>query len=174
LNLQAFSSPKRLDGKMATMEEIPPIPETSPTRYLSGMAALNLISPNGTGDWHVVETFFRPHKRRSRSFIAGAGCETDTLDLLGDRGIFECSEALDAMGIRRPPGNAYAATHARAIAELVLSAALHGESPEFVQLDDWMPRDSDKQEVFDLLCITAPKLTDEQRKKVLIWRMKNT
>lgn len=155
------------------MDEIPPIPETSPTRYLSGMAALNLISPNGTGDWHMVETFFRAHEKPSRSFIAGAGCETDTMALLGDAGIFECSEVLDAMGIRRPPGKAYAATHARAIADLVLSAVLHGGSPEFVQLDDWMPADSDKHEVFDLLAIAHSKLTEAQLHMIKEWEVWN-
>jgi hypothetical protein len=49
----------------------------------------------------------------------------------------------------------YAATHARAIADLVLGAVLNGGSAEFVKLDDWMPGDSDKQEVFGLLCIAA-------------------
>lgn len=121
----------------------------------------------------MVETFFRPRQRRSRSFIAGAGCETDTTELLGDRGIFECSEVLDAMGIRRLPGKAYAATHARAIADLVLSAVLHDESPEFLQLDDWMPRASDKQEVFELLAIAYPKLNDHQQEKIRTWESRN-
>jgi hypothetical protein len=70
--------------------------------------------------------------------------------------------------------HSYAATHARAIADLVLGAVLNGQSPEFVRLDDWIPDDSDKQEVFDLLCLATRKLTDGHRKVVLLWRMKNT
>jgi hypothetical protein len=37
-----------------------------------------------------------------------------------------------------------------------------------------MPRDTDKPEVVGLLCLATRKLTDEHRKVVLLWRMKNT
>lgn len=50
------------------------------------MAALNLPSSTGTGDWHFVQTFERERQHRSRSFISGAGCLTDTSGLLGDAG----------------------------------------------------------------------------------------
>src|SRR5260363_411575 len=57
------------------------IPETSPSRYLSGIAALNIPSTRGTGDWHLIETFFRPRQQHSRLFVSGIGCETDTTPL---------------------------------------------------------------------------------------------
>ena len=53
--------------------------------------------------------------------------------------------------VPHPKGPVYAATHARAIADLVLGAILRDESPDFVPLDDWMPRDDDKREVRALL-----------------------
>ena len=64
------------------------VPATSRLRYLGGMAALNLPSPTGTGDWHMEQTFFRQRDKRSRSFISGVGCPTDTTPLLGDAGVY--------------------------------------------------------------------------------------
>jgi hypothetical protein len=149
------------------------IPVTTRTRYLSGMAALNLYSSEGTGDWHLVETFFRSHTKRSRTFLAGTDCVTDTNALLGDIGVFECSALLDRMGIPHPTGEAYAANHARAIVDLVLGAVMNKGSPDFVTLDDWMPQEKDKQAVFDLMALALPRLPDDQQKKVTAWQATN-
>ena len=77
-----------------------PVTSLHPLRYIGGMAALNLPSPTGTGDWHFVKTFERERQHRSRSFISGAGCLTDTSDLLGDAGIYEATELLRTLGIK--------------------------------------------------------------------------
>lgn len=149
------------------------IPATSKQRYLGGMAALNLPSATGTGDWHLQQTFFRPRRKRSRSFISGFGCQTDTTSLLGETGIYDCTKVLSELGIPYEGAIAYAANHARAIADLVLSAVQRGESPDFVVLDDWMPRDSDKQQVFALLMQVLEYLPAEQQEKVFVWKIKN-
>lgn len=149
------------------------IPATSKLHYLGGMAALNLPSPTGTGDWHMEQTFFRSRANRSRSFISGIGCKTDTTTILGDAGVYDCTEVLDELGIPHESVVAYAANHARATADLVLAAVLRGESPDFVVLDDWMPRDSDKQQVFNLLSKAVGHLSAEQQDKVLEWERKN-
>src|SRR5260364_247270 len=60
------------------------IPETSPSRYLSGIAALNIPSTRGTGDWHLIETFFRPRQQHSRLFVSGIGCEADHARAIAD------------------------------------------------------------------------------------------
>jgi hypothetical protein len=54
----------------------------------------------------------------------------------------------------------------------VLSAILSNESPGYVVLDDWMPRDSDKQEVFDLLEVAMKQLSEEQKEQALSWKNK--
>lgn len=149
------------------------IPATSRLRYLGGTAALNLPSSNGTGDWHMEQTFFRPRARRSRSFISGIGCSTDTTSILGDIGVYDCTAVLDELGIQHESAVVFAADHARAIVDLVLAAVLRGESPDFVVLDDWMPRDADKQQVFGLLEKTHSHLTPEQQDKVCEWQRKN-
>jgi len=150
------------------------IPATTPQRYLSGMAALNLPSPEGTGDWHLIETFFKPRQKQPRLFIAGNGCPGDTNGLLGDAGIYECSALLASLNIPHADGPAFAANHTRAIADLVLVSVLEGGTPDFVQLDDWMPRDIDKVSVFELLDIAQPKLNADQQGKVLRWRTANS
>jgi hypothetical protein len=150
------------------------IPATSRQHYLGGMAALNLPSPSGTGDWHMEQTFFRLREKRSRSFISGAGCLTDTTPILGEVGIYDCTSILDDLGIPHKSDTAYAANHARATADLVLAAVLRGESPNFVVLDDWMPRDRDKQQVFELLAIAHGHLTAGQQDKVLQWKHQNS
>ncbi len=148
------------------------IPATSlhPLRYIGGMAALNLPSPTGTGDWHFWQTFERERRHRSRSFISGAGCATDTTALLGDAGIYEVSELLRTLGIRFEGGTAYAASHARACADLVLAAVMRGLSPGFVTLDDWMPREIDKQAVHDLIDRALPRLDATQAEAVKAWQ----
>lgn len=149
------------------------IPETSPDRYLGGMAALNLPTAVGTGDWHQVQTFFRPRRRLSRSFISGVGCQTDTTDLLGRAGIVDCTQVVERLRIPHQGARVFAATHARAVADLVLAAVRRGESPDFVDLDDYMPRPDDKREVFDLLQMAAAKLSANARQQVNAWRTKN-
>jgi hypothetical protein len=149
---------------------IEPIPPTSRQRYLSGIAALNLIAPEGTGDWHMIEIFFRPHKNRAVTFIAGEGCATNTIPFLGDAGVFDCTSVLNDMRIAYGGEVAYAANHARAIADLVIGTVLRGQSPEFVIVDDWMPRDSDKQKVYDLLDRALPQLSPEHQEKIRQWR----
>lgn len=147
------------------------IPATAPDRYLGGMAALNLPSPRGTGDWHMEQTFFRQRETRSRSFISGKGCLTDTTDLLGQEGIYDCSQLLDELQIEHE-GPAYAATHARAIADLVLSAVLKDRKPDHLELDDWMPHDEDKQQVYRLLNKAVSRLDLKHQVDVNAWIVK--
>lgn len=149
------------------------IPATSRERYLGGTAALNLPSATGTGDWHMMQTFFRPRQTRSRSFISGAGCATNTNHLLGERGVFDCSALLRELHIPFEGEAAYAADHARAIADLVFGAVLRGESPDFVVLDDWMPRNSDKELVFDLMAGALDKISPGERTTIRAWQGKS-
>lgn len=150
------------------------IPETNRFKYLSGMAALNIPSESGSGDWHLVETFLKPKKASSRLFVTGVGCSDDTTPLLADAGVYECSKVLDQYKIPRPAGKVFAANHARAIVDMVVTTVLGGGSPEFITLDDWMPSDEDKQSVFSLLSLALTKIEPSKRKLVSKWMMKNS
>ncbi|HTV74149.1 MAG TPA: hypothetical protein VME66_10620 [Candidatus Acidoferrales bacterium] len=127
------------------------IPATSPTKYLSGVVALNLPADGTSGDWHYEQTFLRPRTRTPRTFLAGDGQPTDTSLLLGEAGIYDCSAALDRLGIAHPAGPVYAADHVRAVADLVLGSLLRGERANHVVLDEWMPEVPDQRRVFTLL-----------------------
>lgn len=137
------------------------------------MAALNLPSPLGTGDWHMEAVFFLNTEKRSRSFISGSGCATDTNQLLGEAGIYDCTQVIKELGIQHESEPVYAASHSRAIADLVIDSILRCITPNHIQLDDWMPRATDKQEVFDLLNIATEHLTTEQKREVSLWMAKN-
>src|ERR1700736_506469 len=148
------------------------IPKTSPTRYLSGIVALNILSDRGTGDWHQ-DIFARPTSTHHRSFGVEKGADVDPIGLLGTNGIYDASAILDAMHVPHPDGPVYAASHARAIADLVLGAVLRDESPDFVGLDDWMPRDEDKSEVLRLLDEAAQHLERQQVESIAAWAERN-
>ncbi|SDU13654.1 hypothetical protein SAMN05216296_1981 [Pseudomonas pohangensis] len=158
---------------------VAPIPPTSlsPLVYIGGLAALNLPSPTGTGDWHLEETFFSQKPPASRSFLFGVGCETDTTSFFEEEGIcddfYDCTEILDKLCIPHEGAVAYAATHARAVADLILGAVLRGESPDYVVLDDWMPGTWDKECVYFLLEEARPLLTGAQKEKLWAWECKN-
>jgi hypothetical protein len=109
-------------------------------RYLSGIVAVNLPFSEPTGDWHYTQTFLRPNGLESSRFLSAGGG-----GVLGEAGLYDCAPALDAMGVPHPPGPVYAASHARAVADIVLDAIMHAEFPAFAALDDWMPRDEDKK-----------------------------
>jgi hypothetical protein len=150
------------------------IPPTSPTRYLSGMAALNIPSDSGTGDWHMIETFFKPTKVMARLFVAGVGCADDTTPLLYDLGVFECSDVLDRHNIPHTSGPVFAASHARAIADMVLVVTLEDGNPAFIDLDDWMPEREDKNKVFELLDIATSKMGPHEKERVSRWIAANS
>lgn len=141
--------------------------------YLGGMAALNLPLPEGTGDWHMWQTFFRFQKRRSRSFICGPGCLTNTNMFFGLEGIYDCTSTLDLLRIPYECSPVYAADHTRAVSDLVLDAVLQGSSPDFVVLDDWMPRDTDKIKVFELLYKSYPYLSECDCSALRQWEVEN-
>ena len=73
--------------------------DLSKTRYISGIAALNLPAPEETsGDWHFLNVFFRKDQTRIREiYIAGDNGEVNTNQIFGDYGIYECSEALKSV-----------------------------------------------------------------------------
>ncbi len=152
------------------MTDVIPATSLHPLHYICGMVALNLSSSTGTGDWHFAQTFKRERRHRSRSFISGHECATDTTALLGDAGVFDATALLHSLQMPCEGGVAYAASHARVCADLVLVAVMRGESPDFVRLDDWMPRDADKRAVHDLLEIALPQLNAANAATVKAWQ----
>ena len=84
-------------------------PATSRRHYLTGLTALNIPAPEGTGDWHFAETFEGVFGRPPAPFqIAGVNC-LDTTPWLDDAGLYDARSRLEPYGLALPPGPVYAA-----------------------------------------------------------------
>lgn len=94
--------------------------------------------------------------------------------MFGNAGIYNCTRVLDELKISHESTIAYAASHVRAIIDLVIGAIFRGQSTDHVVLDDWMPRLGDKQEVYDLLRMADGHLSVEQDKALRVWLQKNS
>ncbi len=82
--LEDRSAPRQPDRRYPI-----PIPETSPTSYISFKRALNLHLPGElTGDWHLDVSFFG-YPERSYAPLAGPNGLADTTPTLGSRGVRE-------------------------------------------------------------------------------------
>ncbi|WP_081261769.1 hypothetical protein [Moraxella catarrhalis] len=152
----------------------------SPSLYISGKRALNVLdSQNQTGDWHRYDAWHHPNAGVGLYQVAGKDCQLDTTPYLGDLGVFHANELVyDKMGLPNFGDTVYCATHARAIADLVIAEAFF--TPPFrgtslfrtmslFDLDDFMGMPEDKQKVYDLLEIAIPKLPKEQASHVSEW-----
>ncbi len=154
-------------------DELAKIP-SSKDLYISGIRALNVIDlKHSTDDWHRVEAWEHPEAELKPSHIMGnqPPAQMNTHPYLGDLGIFEVSAVLKKMGIPKFSDAVYCATHARAIADRVIAEAFLA-TPfkektlfrfiDLYDLDDFMPSETDKQRVYDLLEIAIPKLPAKQ------------
>ncbi len=129
------------------------------------MASLNVPSAEGTGDWHMLGTF-NEKNTKPLQFIAGQSL----ISILGRDGIVDRSRDADEYGIQHD-GPLCCATHARAIADMVVKSILAGKNASYVTLDDWMPSVADKRQVFDLL--RHARIETEFMTKIETWIKKN-
>lgn len=107
------------------------IPDTSPMRYISFEAALNLRYPGeDTGDWHFDTAWFDytdgPHRTAP---IAGPDGLIDTTPALGERGVRDMGEVLAAKRVTAGQGPVYVADHYRAIADIAMVELAQGRVP---------------------------------------------
>lgn len=151
----------------------------SPTLYISGFRALNTQDyEHNTGDWHNIETWFNPQAQIKRYNIVGTDQELDTTPYLGSAGVFESSELFKRMGIPKFSDTVYCATHARAIADLVIAEAFFAtpyngtklfRKMQLTDFDDFMCTPADKQRVYDLLEPSVAKLPADAANHVSEW-----
>jgi len=165
--MTAFSAE---DNTMVILAAKKSFPKTSHERYLTGLTALNIPAPEGTGDWHFSETFEGAAGRPPGPYeLAGDGL-LNTRSLLGDAGIFDARERLEPYRLEMPPGPIYAADHYRAIADMVLTAIVAGQSFErSIILDDWLPETDEQMRLQRLLEIAKPSLASDQWRRIDLW-----
>ena len=145
-------------------------PETSPRRYVTGMAALNIPSPESTGgDWHFWGTFLSPSFPNNIGF-AGEGLEWNTNALFGDYGIHECSNSLRCRGIAIPEGiRVYSANHYRAIIDMLYHSIAKGQVPQHLAISDWLDTEEHLKTFFRLLDRFFDRLSPSEQNLVSVW-----
>ena len=150
--------------------EIAVFPETSPTRYLTGMVALNIPAPEKTGgDWHFWGIFDSPCFPDNLT-LAGEGLEWNTNALFGGFGIHECSDSLRCWGISIPHGTrVYSANHYRAIFDMLYRSVSKGQVPRHLAISDWLDTDEHKKTFFRLLDQFLPKFSSSEKDLVSSW-----
>ena len=145
-------------------------PETSPTRYLTGMVALNIPAPEGTGgDWHFWGIFDSPRFPDNLT-LAGEGLEWNTNALFGDYGIHECSDFLRCRNISLPEGTrVYSANHYRAILDMLARSVSSGRIPRHLEIEGWLDSAEQKKTLFKLLDRFLPKFSSSEKELVSSW-----
>lgn len=147
------------------------LPKTAPTRYLTGMTALNIPAPEGTtGDWHFEESFLGRKGRAPKFFVAGEGTELNTNPIWGAWGIYDCSSILRAKGIAiAAEEKIYAANHGRAISDLLYRALKNLEYPHHIAVDDWLDIPTEKKRLFDSLPLLNGFLKEDEKIILTSW-----
>ena len=145
-------------------------PETSPTRYLTGMVALNIPAPEKTGgDWHFWGIFDSPCFPDNLT-MAGEGLEWNTNALFGDYGIHECSDSLRCRGISLPEGTrVYSANHYRAILDMLASSVSKGQVPRHLAISDWLDTGEHLKTFFLLLDRFFDRFSPSEQNLVSVW-----
>ncbi len=145
-------------------------PVTSRSRYVTGIAALNIPAPENTGgDWHFLNTF------KSQAFpgnidLAGEGLEWNTNAVFGDYGIHECSDYLHFRGVPIKKGMpVYSANHYRAILDMVHRSISNGRIPCHIDIDGWLDSEQQKNMFFSLLDRFSGKLSPAEQRLVSSW-----
>lgn len=151
---------------MISLEKQVEIPITSLSRYITGMAALNLQAPEGTsGDWHFTNVYYAPAAGDTISLqLAGEGETINTNNIYGDYGVYECSTTMRKAGLSIPAhiSAVYAANHYRAILDLLFrSLQLHHKVIGLIgATEDWLDTNEQKefllQKATDMLSFLSP------------------
>lgn len=123
-----------------------------------GQSGTQCANPDGSfADWHFDEVFLS-----GRGKIRVAGKDTQpTFDLLGSYGIRECSGVLRRFGVSVPTEEKiYAASHVRAILDMVLSSIAKHKQPDHVSALDLIDNDQDIAELKSKVQELKQKITD--------------
>ena len=148
------------------------IPKTRPDCYVSAIVALNIHSPNGTGDWHSAQTL-GGQNYPEKFYIFGKNQERNTNHLLGAVGIIDGTDRLHEMGYYPENTPVWLADHPRACVDYLYTAVLKTGSIGRVILDDWFPNEEDKKSVYDLIDQMESHLNFQELENLRAWKLKN-
>ncbi|KXJ54118.1 MAG: hypothetical protein AXW15_08670 [Neptuniibacter sp. Phe_28] len=148
------------------------IPYTTKRRYLTGLAALNLPSNEGTGDWHFIETFKGSHGRNPGPFFVAGDNYADTYSVFGSEGIEDQTKSLEEAGVISNT-KLFAANHYRAMADMIFQRLHDGNGIDSYVVDDWFPEKKNKRKLASMLDKLEPVLRTDQMRDLRAWRSKN-
>lgn len=149
------------------------IPKTQPNRYVSAIIALNIHSPEGTGDWHS-EAALNSQNYRQELFTYGEGQPENTNHLLGSTGIIDGTRRLHEMGYYPENTPVWIAEHPRACVDYLYTAVVRAGNIDSIILEEWFPEDDDKQSVYDLISRIEPHLNSREKHNLELWKNKKT
>ncbi len=148
------------------------IPYTTKRRYLTGLAALNLPSHEGTGDWHFIETFKGAYGRSPGPFFVAGENYADTYPVFGSEGVEDQTKSLEEVGVIYKT-KLFAANHYRAMADMIFQRLNDGNGIDSYIVDDWFPEKKNKRKLASMLDKLEPVLRQEQMRDLQAWRSKN-
>lgn len=148
------------------------LPPTSPKCYVSSIVALNIHSPNGTGDWHSAAALHDNAFPQER-YIYGEGQKRNTNHLLGNLGVIDGTKRLNDMGYYPENSPVWIADHPRACVDYLYTSVLQNGLIGMVMLDEWFPSDEDKQAVYTLIDKMEPHLNTQEWAILQLWKRKN-
>ncbi|WP_439258481.1 hypothetical protein [Lonepinella sp. BR2271] len=148
------------------------IPKTSPETYVSSIVALNIHSPDGTGDWHSAASL-DDDAFPLDFYLYGVNQKRNTNHLLGQLGIIDGTQRLNQLGYYPENTPVWVADHPRACVDYLYSSGLQTGIIDSAILDDWFPSFEDKQRVYALLDELEPKLNAKEKENLHLWKCRN-
>lgn len=150
------------------------IPATTPSLYITGIAALNLPAPEGTsGDWHFSTVFYGDDLTTMDLQLAGDDEALNTNYIYGQYGIYECSAAMKRAGLVIPERifDVYAANHFRAILDMLYwSLIRHDRIIGLIGAsEDWLDTQDQKNLLFEKATLLAPFLQEKGQAELQSW-----
>ena len=148
------------------------IGNTSKENYITSIAALNIPSLEGTGDWHFSACFVQHGDIKTSQHIAGIDT-VSTYSQLGDYGIYDCFDILKKYGASPMPKKmmVYAANHYRAVTDMIYHLVQNEQDIiKTIILDEWFSAPSEKEVVYQLLEKMRIELTTEKWGRIEEWK----
>lgn len=168
-----WKKPTSRKNKLYKYLEAATSPLMSNVSYYSGTVALNLYDSKDSGDWHssIAVKSIESGNSKSPFFIINNNAKLNTIEYLGLDGIVDYSKELMQMGIKNFNNVVLVAKPYRAVADMLLYSIVNNRNSSFIEVENWIPKRSEKLEVFKILNNAKDKLSNIQKKQLTQMRV---
>lgn len=168
-----WKKPTSRKNKLYKYLEAATSPLMSNVSYYSGTVALNLYDSKDSGDWHssIAIKSIESGNSKSPFFIINNNAKLNTIEYLGLDGIVDYSKELMQMGIKNFNNVVFVAKPYRAVADMLLYSIINNRNSSFIEVENWIPKRSEKLEVFKILNNAKDKLSNIQIKQLTQMRV---